>query len=248
MGVELAPRVVTAQDFLMGSIWEGTGDELHTNRLTARKSMFGQRILSGITGMLLVIDAYRPELIWSSLSRLQWSFDGPLFEGTEVDVRGRSTGDEHIMSGTVGGEVVTHGTVVAGPPTAVTARPGRASAGRTMTEADARLFQSWLPGDPTVGAGTPEHIPWPLIVLTASGLITRGRHMGHFRTVLNRAFTWTFGPPVALEETVHCEMGKVERRPSASRPGMDVVRFEASVTATESGNHVASVEWVMICQ
>ncbi|WP_084965875.1 hypothetical protein [Thermoactinospora rubra] len=248
MGVDLAPRVVTARDFLMGSIWEGTGDELHTNRLTARKSMFGQRILSGVTGMLLVIDAYRPELIWTPLSRLRWSFDGPLFEGTQVEVRGRSAGDEHAMSGTAGDRVVTHGIAVTGRPAAVPAKPGQVSAGRTMTEADARLFHSWLPGDLTVGESAPEHIPWPLIVLTASGLITRGRHMGDFHTVLNRAFTWSFGRPLALEETIHCEMGTVERRPSASLPGMDVVRFEASVVATASGDHIAGVEWVMICR
>ncbi|MDX3101468.1 hypothetical protein [Nonomuraea angiospora] len=117
-----------------------------------------------------------------------------------------------------------------------------------MTEADARLFRTWLPGDPTRDRDLPGHIPWPLIVLTASGLITRGRHMGSFRTVLNRAFTWTFGAPLALEETVHCELGTVERRPSATLPGMDVVRFEAGVMSTASGDQVAGVEWVMICQ
>ncbi|MFD1546081.1 hypothetical protein [Nonomuraea guangzhouensis] len=244
MGVDLAPRVVTAQDFLMGSIWEGTGDELHTNRLTARKSMFGQRILSGVTGMLLTIDAYRPELIWTPMSRLRWSFDAPLFEGARVDVRGASSGDEHTISGTAGDQVVTHGTVVAGQPKRLPGRPGRASAGRTMTEADALLFHSWLPSD----QADPDHIPWPLIVLTASGLIVRGRHLGDFHTVLNRAFTWSFGPPLALEETIHCELGEVERRPSVSRPGLEVVRFEAGVVASASGDHVASVEWVMICQ
>ncbi|MED7930455.1 hypothetical protein SMD20_39955 [Nonomuraea sp. LP-02] len=216
MTAELAPHVVTARDFLMGSIWEGTGDELHTNRLMARKSMFRQRILSGVSGMLLAIDAYRPELIWAPLTRLRWSFDRPLFEGTRLEVRGHSAGEEHTLSGTADGQIVTHGSVVTGPPADLPRKPGRPSAGRTMTEADARLFRTWLPGDPTRDQDLPGHIPWPLIVLTASGLITRGRHMGSFRTVLNRAFTWTFGAPLALEETVHCELGTVERRPSAT--------------------------------
>ncbi|MEV0390921.1 hypothetical protein [Nonomuraea sp. NPDC050643] len=245
MGVDLAPRVVTARDFLMGSIWEGTGDELHTNRFTARTSMFGQRILSGASGMLLTIDAYRPELVWAPLSRLDWTFDGPVFEGARMDVEG-SSGAEHDITGTIDGRVVTQGTAVIGPPLAGPPPvKGRASAGRTMTEADVKLFRCWLPGDRT---GDPEHIPWPLIVLTASNLITRGRHMGNYHTVLNRAFTWSFGPPLPLEETIHCEVGETERRPSASRPGLDVVRIRASVVATASGACVADVDWVAICR
>lgn len=43
------------RDFLIPAVWEGTGDELHTNRLVAAASDFGGRIMSGIATMTLAI-------------------------------------------------------------------------------------------------------------------------------------------------------------------------------------------------
>jgi hypothetical protein len=207
--------------------------------------MYGQRILSGISGMLLTVNAYRPDLVWAPVSKLQWSFDAPLFEGAGIDVQGRHTAEDYSITGSVAGETVSRGVVQLGKPTVPPKVSGRTTAGRTMTQADAELFQSWLP---TTSMEAPDYIPWPLLVLTASGQVTRSKIFGDFEMVLNRGFRWSFSHLPPLEETIHCEVADVRCRPSATRPGLNVVQFNVNVIATVSGDPIGSAEWVMMCQ
>lgn len=238
-------RRVTDRDFLLGSVWEGTGDELHTNRFTAATGLFGGRVLSGITGMLLTVDTYDPDLLWSAPSTVEWSFDAPLFEGSDLVVSGTVDGRDHVLSGSVGGSTGTKGRIGFGPGDVVRPVEGTPTRGRTMTRADVDLFHDWIPPRSVEPAGT---VPWPLLVLTASGLVNRSDYLGnpHPEMVLNRGLRWSFGEQPAVEETVHCVIGPVHQRPSASRPGFRVATFRAAVVASESTRTVAAADWVAI--
>jgi hypothetical protein len=226
-------------------VWEGTGDELHTNRLTAATTQFGGRILAGITGMLLTVGTYDPDLLWATPSTLEWRFDAPLLEGSELAVTGRAEGSEHVLAGTRAGTVATRGRIGFGPRTTLPPVAGTATRGRTMTRADVDLLQDWLP--PRHGHGTAS-VPWPLLVLTASGLVNRTDYLGHPHPgmVLNRAITWTFGEPPAVEDTLHCVIGPVQQRPSATRPGFRVGTFPVAVVSSASSRPVAIADWVVI--
>jgi hypothetical protein len=238
-------RRVTDRDFLLGSVWEGTGDELHTNRFTAAAGLFGGRVLSGITGMLLTVDTHDSDLLWSEPSTVEWSFDAPLFEGSDLVVGATAVDGGHDLAGNVAGSTATKGRIGFGPGAAVRPVEGAATRGRTMTRADVDLFRSWIPPRSVEPAGA---VPWPLLVLTASGLVNRSDYLGnpHPQMVLNRALHWTFGEQLAVEETVHCVVEPVHQRPSASRPGFRVATFRAAVVASETARTVAAADWVAI--
>jgi hypothetical protein len=238
-------RRVTDRDFLLGSVWEGTGDELHTNRFTAAAGLFGGRVLSGITGMLLTVAAHDPDLLWSAPNCVEWSFDAPLFEGSDLAVTATVDGTDHVLAGSIAGSTATTGRIGLGPGGAVRPVEGTPTRGRTMTRADVDLFRDWMPPRTAEPVGT---VPWPLLVLTASGLVNRSDYLGdpHPEMVLNRALRWSFGERLAVEETVHCVVGPVGQRPSASRPGFRVATFRAAVVASESARTVAAADWVAI--
>lgn len=244
--MELVQRIVTDSDFLLGSVWEGSGEELHTNRHAARSSMYGQRILSGISGMLISLHAWSPDVIWTPQECLEWSFDGPVFEGARVDVQTDTdeAGDRQFV---VTADGVRQGRGLlrdtrweVGPPVS-----GRHTRGRTMTSADVDLMKHWLPpatpADETV-------VPWPLLVLTMSGLVVRDKALGDFELALNRWLRWVSLAPAHVDDTVHCLVGAPDRRPSKSRSGLDVVTFEVDVVNSVSGDRIGHVDWVMMCR
>jgi acyl dehydratase len=236
-----ASRRISARDFLMGSIWEGTGDELHTNRVAARASIFGARTLPGITGMVLGLAEFDVEIVWGTAAGLEWQFDAPVFEDVELEVDGRRTRDGWRVTGAVEGRPATHGTVLLDaadweePAYAV-----RRTIGRTVTAADVELFAGWVGGSPPAG-----RIPWPLVVLVASGLINRTDYLGHPGVVLNRWFRWRFRRPVPVERTLSCGIAPVRSRPSRSRPDLRVAEFRACVD-DGCDEPVATVEWVVL--
>ncbi|MHA6616662.1 hypothetical protein [Pseudonocardia sp. DLS-67] len=238
-------RRVTDRDFLLGSVWEGTGDELHTNRFTAAAGLFGGRVLSGISGMLLTIGTHDPDLLWSAPGTLEWSFDAPIFEGSDLVVSATPEGRDHVLAGSLAGNTATRGRIGFGPGGVARPVEGTSTRGRTMTRADVDLFLGWIPPRSVEPAGA---VPWPLLVLTASGLVNRSDYLGnpHPETVLNRGLRWTFGERLAVEETVHCIVGPVQQRRSASRPGFRVATFRVAVVASESRRTVAAADWVAI--
>jgi hypothetical protein len=244
--VELAQRIVTDRDFLLGSVWEGSGEELHTNRHAARSSMYGQRILSGISGMLISLHAWSPDAIWTPQHCLEWSFDGPMFEGARVDAQTATdeTGDRQFTV-TSDGTRQGRGTLRARPWEVGPPVTGRHTRGRTMTGADVELMRHWLP--PATPADE-DLVPWPLLVLTMSGLVVRDKAAGDFELSLNRWLRWVSLSPAHIDDTVHCIVGAPERRASRSRSGLDVVSFDVDVVNSVSGDRIGHVDWVMMCR
>jgi hypothetical protein len=234
---------VTARDFLLGSVWEGTGDEMHTNRHAARAGMFGARILSGITGMLVTMATYRRELVWETPAALEWAFAAPLFEGSELAVSGVEIDGGHHVVATTGDGEATRGRIWAGAVGEERVVEGTLTRGRTITEADVDLFGDWLGPSVARGDGL---VPWPLLVLVASGLVNRTHYLGDPEMVLNRWFRWSFAEPPEVEDTVHCVIGEVHTRQSAKRPDLRVGEFTASLVSSPTDRVLATVEWVVI--
>lgn len=241
MESERDPRTVTDRDFLIGSVWEGSGDELHTNRHVARQTMFGGRVLSGISGMLLVVDQAAPELLWSEVSDIEWSFDAPLFEGDEVRATTQRDGSTLRLSGSMA-DRRTRGAIVRGAPHPAVPVHGDSTKGRTMTPADLDLFASWLGRRD----GAPEVVPWPLVALTASGLITRSKTLGPHEMLLNRWFRWSFVSPVPIDETVHCVVAPAHPRRSRSRPELRVAEHDVAVVSSVDDRQYARFRWVVM--
>ena len=195
--------------------------------------------------MLLTVDTYDPDLLWSAPSTVEWSFDAPLFEGSELVVNATVTDGSHALTGSLAGGTATKGRIGFGPGEVVAPVEGTATRGRTMTRADVDLFCDWIPPRTAEPADV---VPWPLLVLTASGLVNRSDYLGspHPAMVLNRGLRWSFGEELAVEDTVHCVVGPVHQRPSRTRPGFRVATFRVAIVASESTRTVAAADWVTI--
>ncbi len=244
-------RIVTDRDFLLGSVWEGTGDELHTNRHAARSSMYGQRVLSGISGMLVALHAVASDLVWAAQTCVEWSFDAPLFEDALVEVRVGDHNGGRAFTVLDGPSVRSRGLLCPAtlpatlPAGSRPAQSGRRTRGRTMTRADVALLRHWLPPESDV---PDDLVPWPLLLLTASGLVVRDKAHGDVELSLNRWMRWVPATHIRVGDTMHCEVTVRDRRPSRSRPDLDVVRLDVDVVSSVSGERIGTVDWVMICR
>jgi acyl dehydratase len=239
-------HLVTDRDFLMGSVWEGTGAELHMNRLAAAHTPFRGRILSGLAGMTLALAATDEPLVWSPPAEAEWAFDAPLYEGSAFEVERRREGNAQVLTVSTEGRQVAHGRIrPAGPASRPSNLPetSRATAGRTFTAADLDLFRGWIGPHDRASAGP---VPWPLLLLVASGLINRTDYLGPVADVVNRAMRWRFYDSARLGETVHCTIGSVSARPSRSRPEFAVATFDARVLVSDDGRQLAGAEWTVL--
>jgi hypothetical protein len=239
-------RRVTPRDFLVGSIWEGTGEELHVNRHVAAAGEFGGRILSGISGMLLALSTYDPSMAGAHPSTLIWSFNGPLREDDTLHVSGTPRDEGYAVRGSVGTDTArpaTAGEIEFGPRVSNLTAGGWSTRGRTFTSADIELFWQWMgntqdpPGD---------NVPWPLIVLTASGLVSRTNYLGDHDMVLNRGFKWHFAGLPSVDDTIHCVVGPLRTRTSSSRPDLKVADYEVGVVSSPTGHIYATVDWTVM--
>ncbi|RJO70826.1 hypothetical protein D5S18_26925 [Nocardia panacis] len=237
-------RTITDRDFLLGSVWEGTGEELHTNRYAAARAMYGQRVLSGISGMLVALHTHDPALLWTRQD-VEWSFDGPIFEGATVRIESGAVTGGRCFHLSQDDSLRGRGRVgVAGAP-GHPPEDGRISRGRTMTGADTGLLAHWLP---PVDAPSPGSVPWPVLLLTASGLVVRDKLPGAFELVLNRWLRWTQLADVRADDTVHCIVGLPAVRPSRTRPDLSVTRLEVHMIDSVSNKPVGHIDWVMVCR
>jgi hypothetical protein len=129
------------------------------------------------------------------------------------------------------------------PPETVVPVDGIATRGRTYTPADVALFESWL------GSSTDEvsrRVPWPLVVLLASGLVSRSGYLGEHELTLNRGFLWRFGDLPSVDDTVHCVYGPVRTRDSATRPDLKVGSYDVAVVSSVTHQVFANVEWTVM--
>lgn len=240
-------RTVADRDFLIGSVWEGTGEEIHVNRHYAEQSEFGGRILSGISGMLLTIGAFDPSLIDGCPSRLEWSFNGALLEGDQIKVNGTKVENGFAIEGRVGesagGRPTTCGSIFFGELARLDPFDGRATRGRTFTAADIDLFRSWFP---STQSSPDKLVPWPMLVLLASGLISRSGYLGHHELTLNRGYTWTFSGLPEVDDTLHCVHSPVRTRVSNNRPDLKVGSYDVNVVSSVSGRVFATADWTVM--
>ena len=84
------------RDFIVNSIWEGTGDELHYNDIYARKTEFGGRVLSGLALTCLASAHHSAATKWSPPGRLDLSFDSVVLANDEIGIRQSGTPARNI--------------------------------------------------------------------------------------------------------------------------------------------------------
>lgn len=235
----------TADDwtFLLGSAWEGTGDELHTNRLTAgsQSGDFEGRILSGITTCVRSLFEIEPEWLHSPTVDLEWSFDRPVYEHDLVSVDARNLDGLHLAVAVEdrkcgGGRIKRHDRTVTNPEAS-----GLRLSGRTFSEADSKLFQTWLPSE----LADEGRIPWPAVLFTVSRQFSLWGGIPH-STMLNRAMHWRTNRAVDAGETLDTYLISVKDRKSASRAPFQVVTIEAQVVSADKEDVVAEFSWVVL--
>lgn len=237
------------RDFLIPAVWEGTGDELHTNRLVAAASDFGARIMSGIATMTLAVARLGGAGLGTPPACLEWDFAGPVREGEKVRVDASRVGGDLKVATSVAGATTGTGVLRAAPgdPPAPAAGPdGVRSRGWTITAADIELFADWIGDRRDDGGSGP--VPWPLLILVTSGLIGRDRLFGDVPTgqVLNRWMRWRFVSMPATGETVHCVLRSHTSRPSRTRPGDHVSRIVLDTRSADDGRALADIDWVVL--
>uniref|UniRef100_UPI003F49146B hypothetical protein n=1 Tax=Actinomadura sp. CA-154981 TaxID=3240037 RepID=UPI003F49146B len=237
------------RDFLIPAVWEGTGDELHTNRLVAAASDFGGRIMSGIATMTLAVVRLSGADLGTPPGCLEWDFAGPVREGEKVRVdASREDGALHVAT-SVGGTTTGTGVLRAASADrpAPTGGPGRGrSRGWTITAADLDLFADWIGGGRRAGGSGP--VPWPLLVLVTSGLLGRDRLFGDAPSgqVLNRWMRWRFASMPAIGETVHCVLRSHTSRPSRRWPGTQVSHLVLDTCSADDGRALTEIDWVVL--
>lgn len=231
--------------FLMGAVWESSGDELHTNRLANRSGTFAGRILSGITSCVRSIYEVAPDHLYSDCIQMNWSFDAPIYEGEEVRVD-HSDNEPNTFALTTAERACGQGAVHPSEPDAATTRspePGLRVSGRTFTEADTRLFSRWLPSD----QADESTIPWPVLLFTASRQVASWGGIPH-SMLLNRALHWRVRRAVDAGETLETYITAASERRSVSSPEFRVITLSVQLVATERADAVADFSWVVLAQ
>lgn len=240
-------HTVSDRDFLIGSVWEGTGEEIHVSRHFASQSEFGGRILSGISGMLVTIASFDAGLLRKCPSRLEWAFNGAILEEDRIEVTGTGDEDRFAIEGRAGRAMTDRptsaGTIEFGELQNVGIVVGTSTRGRTFTPADIELYRSWLgPKE-----GSPDSlVPWPLIVLLASGLVSRSGYLGAHEMTLNRGYKWTFAALPEVGDTLHCIYGPIQKRVSSTRPDLTVGRYDVAVVSSVTGQTFAKIDWTVM--
>lgn len=240
-------HAVSDRDFLIGSVWEGTGEEIHVNRHFAGQSEFGGRILSGISGMLVTIASFDAELLRNCPSRLEWAFNGAILEKDLIEVTGAGNENRFLVEGRAKGSPTERptsaGALEFGELLDVGTVAGTSTRGRTFTPADIELYRSWL--GPKEGPLDPL-VPWPLIVLLASGLVGRSGYLGAHEMTLNRGYKWAFAGLPEVGDTLHCVYGPIQRRVSSTRPDLTVGRYDVAVVSSVTGRIFAKIDWTVM--
>lgn len=237
----------TADDwtFLLGSAWEGTGDELHTNRLSAgsRSEEFEGRILSGITTCVRSLYEAGSDWLYTPSIELDWSFDSPVYEDDPVSVDAEESDPLHVAVAVAerqcgGGSIKAHDEPA---PVNVPGKSGLRLSGRTFSEADSRLFHTWLPSSRADEAV----IPWPLVLFTVSRQFSLWGGIPH-STLLNRAMNWRSKRTVSAGESLDTYLISANDRRSVSRAPFQVVEIEARVVSANHGDVVGEFSWVVL--
>ncbi|MEV4678196.1 MULTISPECIES: MaoC/PaaZ C-terminal domain-containing protein [Actinomadura] len=254
MTEELDPVYFTTgeRDFLIPAVWEGTGDELHTNRLVAAASDFGGRIMSGIATMTLAVARLDGARLGAPPACLEWDFAGPVREGEKVRVDASREGGDLTVATSVDGATTGTGVLRAAPaeaPAPAGGPDGARSRGWTITAADLELFADWIGAGGEDGRdGGSGPVPWPLLILVASGLMGRDRLFGDAPSgqVLNRWMRWRFASMPVTGETVHCVLRSRTSRRSKTRPGDLVSRIVLDTRSADDGRALTEIDWVVL--
>lgn len=235
------------RDFVVNSIWEGAGDELHSNDLYAADTEFGARIISGIALVSLSVAQHMGERGWPVPPRAAMSFDSAVKSGDFIEIMLNrcdlgdklevAVGERRALRITFGSEPVH---------TTLRSEGGRKTKGRTFTSGDREVFDWWISTSlPAVRLPPPGVVPWPLLSSTISGLIGRIEIIDAPHTSLvNRANEWSFFRPVRVGETVHAEVQQANERTSRTKPGWGVWTARVLVVSDTEGDVVGTSDWV----
>lgn len=223
-------------DFVLPEVWEGPGAELHLNDLTAAKTPFGQKILSGITSMILASTPVIKDVGWGWPSSLKWEFRSPVLSDAQLSVHWQSSDkreDAHNLQATVrsngtqiasSGEI-RYGSLMDSDNETQVRNDGSYTFGRTLFDADVELFSWWMSksGLEPLDGNPGDDVPWPLFVSLAGGMFARMAVTADTPDdVVNRGMDWTFMRPLRVGESLRGYLHEGAERASRSRPGWSV--------------------------
>ena len=249
-----APALVTKRsyriqnrDFVVNSIWEGAGDELHSNDFYAAKTEYGARIISGIALVSLCVAEHMGEQDWQAPRRAAMSFDSAVKSGDCIDIELARRGANADLQVSVEGQRALR---IAFDQDGELA-PDRSddclrTKGRTITSGDREAFDWWISRSlPDVDLAPPDLVPWPLLASTVSGFMGRKNIVRQpHSSLVNRYNEWSFFRPVQIGETVHAEIYDPGERDSRSRPGWGVWSGRVVVVSRNKGDVVGCSNWV----
>ena len=236
------------RDFVLNSIWEGSGDELHYNEIYARNSDFGARILSGIALASLSVANRMGETGWSEPRQAKFSFESVVKSGDHIDILSCCKQGEDALEVVVDGRRAMR--IVFGqetPPTPERSATYQKSKGRPLTAGDRQAVDWWISSAfPQVKLAPPNIIPWPLLASAVSGLIGRMGIISVPHTLLvNRFNEWNFFRSVECGETLHAEIHEVIERDSVSKPGWGVWSSARVLVVSDTHNDiVGNSKWI----
>jgi acyl dehydratase len=235
------------RDFVVNSIWEGAGDELHSNDLYAARTEFGARIVSGIALVSLCVAPRMGELGWPAPRRAALSFDRAVKSGDQIDIDLKEHPSGEAMEVAVGGRRALR--VDFGHPADVVLKRSadfRRTKGRTFTAGDREAFDWWITASlPDVTLAPEDIVPWPLLASAVSGFIGRIDIVkSPHSSLVNRFNEWSFFRSVRIGETVHAEVHDPRERDSVSKPGWGIWTARVLVVSDSDGDVVACSKWV----
>ena len=238
------------RDFIVNSIWEGTGDELHYNEsIYARKTEFGGRVLSGLALTCLASAHHSAATKWSPPGRLDLSFDSVVLANDEVGIRQSGTPAETSIDVMVGDRRVLKMVLTSEenvPPAPST--PSGVSKGRTLTVGDREVFDWWLSSSlPGLQLAKPGIVPWPLVASAVSGAISRlGLVQQPHTSLVNRSNCWRFHRNGRVGETIHAELHNPSERLSKSKKGWGIWSGTVKTVSDSENDVIAVTDWICL--
>ena len=223
---------ISEVDFLVPEIWEGPSDELHLNDVFARgEQPYGERILSGVTSMILGSLPVAEATQWEWPRSLRWDFLMPVVLGTELRTawdEDQSEVDQRVFTVAVtdgSGQLISKGVLCYGiaetSPTAVLT-PDKSTPGRTLFGGDVEIFEWWLGTHGHNVRFAPEVVPWQVLVSLGAGLYINSVGTETSRVAVNRSMGWRFWAPLETAATIRGAVSSPEERRSRSKPGWSV--------------------------
>ncbi len=240
---------INDRDFIVNSIWEGTGDELHYNDIYARRTEFGGRVLSGLALTCLASAHHSAATNWAPPARLDLSFESVVLANDDIVVRQSDMPPETSVDVMTEERRALHMVFTSEEINSPTpSAPTRTSKGRTLTVGDREVFDWWLSQSlPGLQLAEPGIVPWPLVASAVSGAISRiGLVQQPHSSLVNRSNCWRFFRSAEIGETIHAEIHSPSERLSRSKQGWGIWSGTVRTVSDSENDVIAATDWICL--